>query len=142
MKNKNIRLKLFSMYLNRGNIYFIQGSHDKAIADYEAASKVLPEHSDSFNNLGFVYYEKNEIDKAIDQWKLAIDLDLSNEDAWAGLAIALFDKGNREEAIKAYQQAFALEPRYSLTEWLKYERYWTEKATNTLIKLIASDNRP
>ena len=127
---------LLEAYISRGVNYYLQGEYEKAITDWQAATKIEADDSRAYSNLGFVYYEWDKLDDAIAQWETAVKLDSKMDEGWAGLGIALYDKGKTKEAVAAYQKAMAIESRFTSLEWLRNERSWSKKSLRSAAKLL------
>jgi tetratricopeptide (TPR) repeat protein len=129
--------QLVQAYIERGTVFWVQGHHEKAMADWEAAVALQPSNPGAQNNLGFAYYAAGQFDEALAQWQSAVELDLSLADSWAGIGITRYGKGQSEDAIAAYQEALALDPSYSSLEWLRYEAAWPEEALLAAAALLS-----
>lgn len=128
---------LLEAYLSRGFIYFVQqGEYQKAITDWQAATKIKPDDARAYNNLGFANYELNQLDKAITDWQTAVKVNPQESESWAGLGIALYDKGQTQEAIAAYQKALKIESQFSSPAWLRDSQSWSEKSARSAAKLL------
>lgn len=54
----------FAFY-KRGNAYYGKADHDRAILDYDQASRLYPKHANSLSNRGAAYARKGDYDRAI-----------------------------------------------------------------------------
>lgn len=84
-----------SVYINRGNAYFMKADYNKAIADYSEAIELEtadysedlgprnPGKSLAYSNRGNAYLTKGEVAKAVSDCEKAISLDPSNSNAVA-----------------------------------------------------------
>ena len=88
-----------------------KGRIDEAIAHYQKAITVRPDHFLARYGLGHALLEKGELDSAIQVCRSALLLRPSDADCHTTLAIALEEKGNPAEAIQHYQKALELAPR-------------------------------
>ncbi len=64
------------------------GEAAAAIADLEAAARLLPDSSEVQNHLGIAYEAVGRDDDARSAWRRAVDLDCSNEAAQRNLRAA------------------------------------------------------
>ena len=94
-----------------GNALFQKGRIDEAIAHYQKAMMLHPDHFLARYGLGRALLEKDELESAIQVCRSALLLRPSDADCHTTLAIALEEKGNPAEAIQHYQKALDLAPR-------------------------------
>jgi Flp pilus assembly protein TadD len=94
-----------------GNALSQKGRIDEAIAHYQQAITVHPDHFLARYSLGHALLEKGELDGAIQVCRSALLLRPSDADCHTTLAIALEKKGNPAEAIQHYQEALELAPK-------------------------------
>ena len=59
---------------NRGFAYANKGQHDRAIQDYDQATRLNPNLAEAFNNRGLTYANKGQNDRAIQDYDQAIKL--------------------------------------------------------------------
>ena len=94
-----------------GNLLAQKGRIDEAIAHYQTAITVRPDHFLARYGLGHALLEKGELDSAIQVCRSALLLRPLDADCHTTLAIALEEKGNPAEAIQHYQKALELAPK-------------------------------
>jgi tetratricopeptide (TPR) repeat protein len=85
---------------------------EAAIAHYQKALVLNPDHYDTHNNLAVALHEHSQIDAAIVHYKRALVLKPDYADAHNNYANALRSKGRAEDAIAHYRQAIAHQPNY------------------------------
>src|SRR5580692_825115 len=85
-------------YSNRGNAYQRKGNLDRAIADYNQAITLDPKNAEAYYSRGYAYRAKGDTGRAI---------------AYVKRGIADTEKGDNDRAIADYNQAIALDPKYS-----------------------------
>jgi tetratricopeptide (TPR) repeat protein len=102
--------KLDMAYANNGACYANAGRLDLALADFEKAIEINPEHSTALVGAGRVYLQKADYDKALDRFKKAVEVNPGMPQTHAGLGLALFKAGRLEEAIGEFESAVRLEP--------------------------------
>jgi tetratricopeptide (TPR) repeat protein len=123
-------------FVNRGNMYAVEGDYDNAIADYTEAIHLDPNHVEAYMNRGFVYAFKNEYDRAIGDWETLLKIDPNNADAAENIELAMREKklygqtpvtaqdfydrgftftetGDFDSAIADYNEAIRLDPNYA-----------------------------
>jgi tetratricopeptide (TPR) repeat protein len=88
---------------------------DKAIADYEAALQITPEHINARNGLATLYAERGQFDKAIPLWEaataaMADQTGPQSAFLFSNLGYAMFLKGDYDGALAALGKACMLDP--------------------------------
>jgi len=94
-------------YFNRGNAYFENKEHGRAIADFSEAIRLDPGFARTYNNRGFTYSVKGDYDNAIADYGEAIRLDPKYALAYYNRAGAYRIKGDFERAIADYDEAIS-----------------------------------
>jgi tetratricopeptide (TPR) repeat protein len=87
-----------------------RGNVDEAIAEYQKALQINPEHAAAHINLGSEFLQKGKADEAIAHFQKALQINPGYGQAHNNLGNAFLQKGNAAEAIGHYQQALELEP--------------------------------
>lgn len=67
--------QLAAVYVNRGFTYYRMAKYQKAIADFNAAIKILPKNAYAFNNRGLAYEKLGERALAIRDYRMALKID-------------------------------------------------------------------
>ena len=98
-----------SRYYNRGNAYYEKRDYDRAIADFDQAIKLNPNHDLAFYNRGLAFRDKGEIDRAVADFGQAIRLDPKNALAFNNRGLVLRNKGEVDRAIADFDQAIKLD---------------------------------
>lgn len=93
-----------------GYALFARGDVDRAIAEYQAAVLLKPDHADSYLNLGVALALKGQHAQAAGLYEEALRLQPRNPMAHANLALALSALGRHDDAISAARRAVALAP--------------------------------
>lgn len=70
----------YTLYNDRGLIFYAQRRFDKAIADFDKSIELHPA-SLTYNNRGVAYEDKGDKEKAIADYRKALELDPTNEQA-------------------------------------------------------------
>lgn len=97
------------------------------MADLDSSAAIDPDHADTYSDAAFNHFELGEVDPAVAGWQHALDLNPEVDDAWAGLAVGLAAQRKTEEAVAAYRSAVRHEPGYASAEWVRHERFWTDR---------------
>ena len=92
-------------------LYYLGGSIDQAIAEYEKALESNPNPAPMYSNLGNAYSRKRDYSTAMYYYREALRLDASAVNAHIGLGIALAQTGNPDLGIEHIRTARELEPR-------------------------------
>jgi lipoprotein NlpI len=102
---------LGQMYYSRAIEWAAKGDHDRAIADYDAAIKILPKFPDAYFNRGNAWGVKGDPDRAIADYDAVLRLTPKDAGAHAARAVELMVKGDYPRAVAGYDAALALEPK-------------------------------
>ena len=95
---------------NFGAALFSRGQIDEAIARYQEALAIKPDHFEAHNNLGDALVKRGQIDAAIAHYQKAVAIKPDSALAHDNLGNALADGGRIGEAIAHYQQAIEIQP--------------------------------
>ncbi len=101
-------LKVPVAYNNRGLNFGKAGLFEKAIEDFNMATKIDPKYSDAYNNRGYSYYLIGQNAKASDDLNKAIELDNNFVKAYINRASLYLKTGKKELAVSDFQSACAL----------------------------------
>jgi tetratricopeptide (TPR) repeat protein len=100
-------------YLNWGTVFDAKGDYDGAIAKYQEAVELDPEHAYAYNNWGNALYHKGDYDGAIAKYQKVVELDPKYAEAYNNWGNALYDKGDYVGAIAKYRKAVEVDPKYA-----------------------------
>ncbi len=89
-----------------------RGELTQAMASFERAVEIAPEHGYALNNLGLTYLRANENVKALEVLERASSLLPNISYVQNNYGVALERTGHRDEAKSAYQHAMDLSPKY------------------------------
>jgi tetratricopeptide (TPR) repeat protein len=98
----------FAFY-RRANAYNEVGEPDRAIADYNQAIRINPNHAGSFSNRGVAHTRKGNYDRAIEDYDQAIRIKPTYVDAFTNRGVAYARKGDYDRAIQDYDEAIRLD---------------------------------
>ena len=90
-----------------------RSSYPTAIAAYERALKIDPDHVPALINLGNIYYELGDYPRARSIYARATAVDVDNPRTHFNLGNACDEMGDLLGAARAYRRALALWPTYS-----------------------------
>ncbi len=95
---------------NLGGALARDGRLDEAIAHFEEARRIRPDHAPTLSNLGVALQGKGRIGEAIGLYREAVKANPSHVEAWFNLGNALEKTGDVEGAVVAFREADRLEP--------------------------------
>ena len=104
--------KNYMAHYNLANFYWRGKNFDKAIENYEAALRDLPNYANAHNNLAGVFLDLHRYDEAIAHYKEAARIN-AEPIHFFNLANAYLDAGRHAEAIASYHEALRVDPNYS-----------------------------
>jgi len=96
-----------------GNALLLSGDVDAAIAELEAALKLVPDFPEAHNNLGMAYDDRRQFDQAAACYRRALELKPGYAEAHNNLGVALKAQGKVDEAIICFRRAVELNPDYA-----------------------------
>jgi len=100
-------------YVMRGNAYKETGSYDKAIQDYDTATRIHPQNIDAIFNRAHAYQVWGLYSKAIKDYTRAIELTPQDPEAYFNRGGCYLSLGRNEKAMQDFQQALVIQPGYA-----------------------------
>ena len=100
-------------HLDHGRACLDKGKYDDAIADYDKAIALNPNHAYAYNNRAVAYGIKGDLDRAIADLDKAIALNPNDATAYTIRGNAYYVKGDYDRAIADYRKALEIDPSYS-----------------------------
>jgi len=97
-------------YNNLGVVLLDTGRRDDAIADFQKAVDVRPNHVEAHYNLGNALLQKGQVDDAIHQFRTTLEYDPGFAKAHNNLGNALLQEGKVDEAIGHFRAALQINP--------------------------------
>ncbi len=97
-------------HFQQGNEFVENGQFEEAIAEYEAALALEPDHVSALTNLGVAYYNTEQFEQAIAQYQEALQKAPDDAAVRSNLAAAYVRVGALDTALQEYQRAVELEP--------------------------------
>jgi len=98
-------------YKEKGNEYFKQGDHGKAIEFYTYATEMDPKNPVFFTNRSTAYFKMGKYDKSLRDATKAIKCDPKWAKGYYRKGVVLMEMGNHSEALKELEQAVKLAPK-------------------------------
>lgn len=93
-----------------GNVLFRQNRREEAVREYREAIRLLPTHSEAWNNLAVVLTQLGRPEEARRSYEEAVRANPGNINARNNYGVDLFRRGHIEEAIREYREALRLKP--------------------------------
>ena len=126
------------VYRSRGNAYRRQQKYDKAIADYNRALALEPNHRWAYVNRGNAYRRQQKYDKAIADYNRALALEPNHRWAYVNRGLVHYERQEYDKAIADYNRALTLEPNY---RWAYVNRGLVHYERQEYDQAIADYNR-
>ena len=82
--------------------------HNSALADFNAALELVPDHAGIYHERGVVYIQKGNLDHAIADFGEALKLDPKLDNAYTSRGVAYYEKGEYALALADYNNALKL----------------------------------
>lgn len=100
---------LSKAYFKRGNAYYYQKLDEKAIANYQEATKLDDKFADAYTNIGLIYLDKVDNNAAIFNFTKVVTLTPNDSRAYNNLAWVLAQTGNYNKALVECQKGIERE---------------------------------
>lgn len=97
-------------YINLGSIYLKRQQIDKAIACFQKAIELHPQHAEASYNLGIALVSKGEIDNAISLFEEALRLNPNYSEAYNNLGSVWYLKKDFDKSISCFQKSLRINP--------------------------------
>jgi len=104
--------ELTRVYFLRGNANLALGVYDRALADFDAATKITPTAFGPFNSRGVVFMRQKQLDRAITEFDQAIRFAPKDPLALTNRGDAYRNKGRLDRALQDYEAAIASNPKW------------------------------
>lgn len=99
---------LFNLGLKRAQ----EGNFEEALAYWEQALSLNPQHAPSWHNRGSALAYLNRLPEAVESFDKAIALDVNDHLSWYDRGNALFRLGNYQEAINSWERVIGIQPNH------------------------------
>ncbi|MFH0787169.1 MAG: tetratricopeptide repeat protein [Pseudomonadota bacterium] len=128
---------------NRGIAYRLNGSYDRAIADYDRSIELKPDFAAGYSNRGLAFAKTGQYDVAIADFNQAIRLKPDDPNTYLRRGNAYYDQQVYDPAIADYSRAVALKPDFLSAYTNRYDAYFQKgldrKAADDLKKIQELD---
>jgi tetratricopeptide (TPR) repeat protein len=115
-----------------------KGETASAIAAYQLAAEIDPQHAATFYNWGYLLQRRGDVDGARDKYREALRLAPEHAYAHYNLASLLQKAGDRKGAIEHYRAAIAAQPDFA---WSYYNLGYLEQQQGHYREALASYRR-
>jgi tetratricopeptide (TPR) repeat protein len=95
---------------SRGNIYFDFGRYREAIADYDIALGMEPDHVNTLDNRGAAYAFLKDYDRALADFGRALELDTAHHTVYKNRGVTYYEMGRFAESRADYLRYLRYEP--------------------------------
>ena len=102
--------KKFMEHYNRAYGYYRQNMFAKALVDFKAAARIVPEFGDLYHSMGTIHMKQNRFAEAEAAYRKGIDLDPEDAGSRYNLGVCHLRRQNYVHAIAALKKAIELEP--------------------------------
>jgi tetratricopeptide (TPR) repeat protein/S1-C subfamily serine protease len=125
--NKAIQLSPRSaFYNNRGNLYDEQGKPDLALADYNRAISLNPNHALAYYNRGNLYDDQGKPELALADFNQAISINPNDAIAYNNRGVLYDDQGKVELALADYNKVIAINPNNAIAYYNRGSLYYDQ----------------
>ncbi len=100
-------------YNYRGNAYSALGRLQEALADYQKAIELNPNHYEGYHNRGNVYSDLGRLQEALADYQKAIELNPKSHEAHYSSGNIYVEFKKQEEALHEFNTAIELKPGFS-----------------------------
>ncbi len=97
-------------HLDHGRACLDKGKYDDAIAHYDKAIALDPNHAAAYTKRAVAYAIKGDLDRAISDLDKAITLNPNDATAYTIRGNAYYVKGDHDRAIADYRKALEINP--------------------------------
>lgn len=97
-------------YNRLGSVRIQAGEFDRAIADFNAAIRLDPNHANSYSNRGNSYRLKGDYSRAMRNYRQAVRLDPRHTEAYHNFGLLYHALADYKRAITSYSRAIEIEP--------------------------------
>jgi tetratricopeptide (TPR) repeat protein len=109
--------KLPEAYFGRGVARFNLGEYEKAVPDFQEATRRLPRYSLAFLYLGQVWDRQGKAELAKDAYRRAVTADPDLSEAWFRLGVLFYQQGSLGEAQECLEKAGDRLPQVAQRWW-------------------------
>jgi tetratricopeptide (TPR) repeat protein len=97
-------------HFERGNSFDENGYPERAIAEWQEAVQLDPEHAEAHYNLGIAYADEGETELAINELREVLRLDSFDTDARRELAEIYLEADRTDDAVNQLRQLLSIAP--------------------------------
>lgn len=120
-------------YNNRGRFFLNEGKNDLALADFNKALELKPDHFRAYNNRGILFMNTNRNEEALADFNKAIELMPESEGLYMNRGNVLKNLNRNEEAKKDLDKAIEMKPDFAEAWYSRGNLYTGEGKSNEAI---------
>lgn len=102
-------------HFSQGNAFYAAGDFERALAAYDRALELSPNHPDVLHNRGFILHTLRRYDEALTDFNRAVELSSDDPTILSLRAITLADLKRYDEALTDYNRCLQLRPDHPRT---------------------------
>ena len=110
------------IYMKRGRDYLKNSDYDRAIANFDKAIELNPNHA-SYYARGEAHYKNKDYDRAIEDFTIAIKFNPSHASAYRNRAGAYYNRGEYDRAITDCTKVIELDSNYAAAYYIRGKAY-------------------
>ena len=129
--------------LTQAEVFLAAGNLEHAAKLYHKVMEQVPANAEIHQMLGLIFLEQQDLDQALDQLELAVRLAPHHSGILKSLGDGHYAAGRFAAAAAAYQQALAVDPRYT-DAWVQLGIAWharddLDQALTCFLNAVAID---
>ena len=110
------------VYMKHGRDYLKNSDYDRAIANFDKAIELNPNHA-SYYARGEAHYKNKNYDRAIEDFTIAIKFNPSHASAYRNRAGAYYNRGEYDRAITDCTKVIELDSNYAAAYYIRGRAY-------------------
>ncbi len=103
----------FSVWNDKGLIFYGTGNYDEAIKAYDMAININPKSAGAWYNKGLALYNLGKYNESIQAYNESININPGHSNSWYNKGLASYRLGKYTEAIQAYSESININPEFA-----------------------------
>ncbi len=120
-------------YNNRGRFYLNEGKNELALADFNKALELKPDHFKAYNNRGILFMNTSRNEEALADFNKAIELMPGSEGLYMNRGNVLKNLNRPEEAMKDLNKTIEMNPGFAEAWYSRGNLYMSQGKTEEAI---------